>query len=239
MDDRTVFPIRRRKHARPQELLDAALSLFIEKGFAAARADEIAARAGVSKGTLYLYFHSKEDLLKELIAQRFSSRIAISFHEASDARASLDMLREVVAAWRSALVEGNAGGIVKLLFTEARNFPVLAEFWMNEVITPTRALVSRIVKRGIEHAEFRTMDPNAAVDALVLPLIAVCLQRHAIAPYASSDATPCGHDDLEGYFEFVLEGLMGRPATSHSRMDVAPCDSQSCRSMLASRRCSR
>jgi AcrR family transcriptional regulator len=239
MADRTVFPIRRRKHARPQELLDAALSLFIEKGFAAARADEIAARAGVSKGTLYLYFHSKEDLLKELIAQRFSSRITISFHEATDARASLDMLREVVAAWRSALVEGDAGGIVKLLFTEARNFPVLADFWMNEVITPTRTLVSRIVKRGIEHAEFRTMDPNAAVDALVLPLIAVCLQRHAIAPYASSDATPCGHDDLEGYFEFVLEGLMGQPATSHSRMDVAPCDSRSCRSMLASRRCSR
>jgi AcrR family transcriptional regulator len=239
MADRTVFPIRRRKHARPQELLDAALSLFIEKGFAAARADEIAARAGVSKGTLYLYFHSKEDLLKELIAQRFSSRIAVSFQEAADARASLDMLREVVAAWRSALVEGDAGGIVKLLFTEARNFPVLADFWMNEVITPTRVLVSRIVKRGIDHAEFRTMDPNAAVDALVLPLIAACLQRHAIAPYASSDATPCGHDDLEGYFEFVLEGLMGRPATSHSRMAVAPCDSQSCRSMLASRRCSR
>lgn len=239
MDDRTVFSIRRRKHARPQELLDAALSLFIEKGFAAARADEIAARAGVSKGTLYLYFHSKEDLLKELIAQRFSSRIAISFHEATDARASLDMLREVVAAWRSALVEGDAGGIVKLLFTEARNFPVLADFWMNEVITPTRALVSRIVKRGIEHAEFRTMDPNAAVDALVLPLIAACLQRHAIAPYASSDVMPCGHDNLEDCFEFVLEGLMGRPATSYSRMDVAPCDSQSCRSMLASRRCSR
>ena len=212
MIDRTVFPIRRRKHARPQELLDAALSLFIEKGFAAARADEIAARAGVCKGTLYLYFDSKEDLLKELIAQRFSSRIAISFHEATDARASLDMLREVVANWRSALVEGEAGGIVKLLFTEARNFPVLGDFWMREVITPTRLLVSRIVKHGIEHAEFRAVNPNLAVDALVLPLIAACLHRHAIAPYATSDATPCGHDDLNSYFEFVLEGLMDRPA---------------------------
>jgi AcrR family transcriptional regulator len=88
MIDRTVFQIRRRKHARPRELLDAALSLFIEKGSAAARADEIAARAGVCKGTLYLYFDSKEDLLKELIAQRFSSRIAISLHEGTDARPS-------------------------------------------------------------------------------------------------------------------------------------------------------
>lgn len=212
MIDRTVFPIRRRKHARPQELLDAALSLFVEKGFAAARADEIAARAGVCKGTLYLYFDSKEDLLKKLIAQRFSSRIAVSLHEATDARASLDMLRRVLATWRSTLIEGDAGGIVKLLFTEARNFPVLADFWMSEVITPTRLLVSRIVEHGIEHAEFRAVDLNPAVDALVLPLIAACLQRHAIAPYASSEATPCGHDDLDSYFEFVLEGLMDRPA---------------------------
>jgi AcrR family transcriptional regulator len=212
MIDRTVFPIRRRKHARPQELLDAALSLFVEKGFAAARADEIAARAGVCKGTLYLYFDSKEDLLRKLIAQRFSSRIAISLHEATDARASLDMLRRVLATWRSTFIEGDAGGIVKLLFTEARNFPVLADFWMSEVITPTRLVVSRIVEHGIEHAEFRAVDLNHAVDALVLPLIAACLQRHAIAPYASSEATPCGHDDLDSYFEFVLEGLMDRPA---------------------------
>jgi len=210
MIDRRVFPIRRRKHARPQELLDAALSLFIEKGFAAARTDEIAARAGVCKGTLYLYFDSKEELLRELIAQRFSSRIVISFDEASDAMASPDVLRELVTAWQSALVEGEAGGIVKLLFTEARNFPVLADFWMHEVITPTRRLVTRIVKHGIEHAEFRAVDPELAVDALVLPLIAACLHRHAIAPYATPGAAPCGHDDLHGYLEFVLEGLLER-----------------------------
>jgi AcrR family transcriptional regulator len=153
MIDRTVFPIRRRKHARPQELLDAALGLFIEKGFAAARADEIAARAGVCKGTLYLYFGSKEELLGELVAQRFSSRIAISFDEATDARASQDVLRELIAKWQSVLVEGEAGGIVKLLFTEARNFPVLADFWMHELIAPTCQLVARIVRHGIERGE--------------------------------------------------------------------------------------
>jgi len=83
---------------------------------------------------------------------------------------------------------------------------------MREVITPTRRLVSRIVKHGIEHAEFRAVDPNLATDALVLPLIAACLHRHAIAPYATLDTTPCRHDDLNSYFEFVLEGLMDRPA---------------------------
>jgi AcrR family transcriptional regulator len=212
MINRTMLPIRRRKHARPQEILDAALSLFIDKGFAAARADDIAARAGVSKATLYLYFHSKEDLLMALIAQRFSSRTAISFDDATDTRTSLDMLRAFVATWHSVFVEGEAGGIVKLLFTEARNFPVLADFWMREVITPARLLISRILEHGIERAEFRAIDPNVAVDALVLPLVAACLQRHAIAPYATSGATPGSQDDLDRYFEYVLEGLMDRPA---------------------------
>lgn len=208
MIDRTVFPIRRRKHARPQELLDAALGLFIEKGFAAARTDEIAARAGVCKGTLYLYFDSKQELLKQLIAQRFSSRITVSYDEAADARTSLDLLRELVAGWQSALVDGEAGGIVKLMFTEARNFPDLADYWMREVVTPTRLLVSRIVSRGIERAEFRDVDPEVAVDALVLPLIGACLHRHAIAPYVTPEVAPCADGDLQGCFELVLESLL-------------------------------
>ena len=104
----------RRKEARPAEIVAAALEVFVERGFAAAKLADVARRAGVTKGTLYLYFDSKEDLLKEFIVQRFSSRIGVSFHEATDSRASLDMLREVVATWQSALV-GEAGGIVKLL----------------------------------------------------------------------------------------------------------------------------
>lgn len=208
MTDRSVFPVRRRKHERPQELLEAALSLFIEKGFAAARADEIAARAGVCKGTLYLYFDGKEDLLKVLIAQRFSSRLVISFDEAGDGRSSVHMLRELITTWQSAFVQGEAGGIVKLLFTEARNFPVLADFWMWELVVPIRRLVARIVRRGIERGEFRAVDADLAVDTLVLPLIAACLQRHAIAPYATAEPLTCGHADPEGYVEFVLEGLI-------------------------------
>ena len=65
----------RRKEARPQELLDAALDLFVEKGFAATRSEEVATRAGVSKGTLYLYYPSKEDLLKEVVRQNVVNRI--------------------------------------------------------------------------------------------------------------------------------------------------------------------
>src|ERR1700712_2256969 len=66
----------RRKEARPGELLDAALDLFVEKGFAATRAEEVAARAGVSKGTLFLYFPSKEELFKAVVRENLSGRFA-------------------------------------------------------------------------------------------------------------------------------------------------------------------
>ena len=106
---------RRRKEARPRELLDAALALFVEKGFAGSRAEDIAARAGVSKATLYLYFASKDDLLKRLIADGFESRVGIGKREAEDDVASGELLRDALTAWRSALMEGDAGGILKLV----------------------------------------------------------------------------------------------------------------------------
>src|SRR5690349_24617191 len=77
MTAKTVVPPRqRRKEARPQELLDAALELFVEKGFAATRSEEVAARAGVAKGTLYLYYPSKEDLLKAVVRENLSAIIS-------------------------------------------------------------------------------------------------------------------------------------------------------------------
>jgi len=139
MLDKPHSSSRRRKDARPRELLDAALAVFVEKGFAAARPEEIALRAGVSKGTLYLYFHSKEGMLAALIEERFSSRIAVGTHDsATDEESSRDLLRSVLTAWRSTLVQGHAGGIFKLVFAEARAFPALAQFWLHEVIEPLR-----------------------------------------------------------------------------------------------------
>ncbi|MBI5719780.1 MAG: TetR/AcrR family transcriptional regulator [Burkholderiales bacterium] len=211
MIDRAAFPIRRRKHARPRELLVAALDLFVEKGFAATRAEEIAERAGVSKGTLYIYFHSKEDLLNDLIAQRFFRRFPLeSFagHEGTEARSSRELLRSVALAWRSALVEGHAGGVVKLVFTEVHNFPALADFWVHQVLTPTRAVVSSIVERGIQRGEFRAMDPDLVVNALVLPVVATCLHRHAIDPHVPCAFITAGHEALGRHAELVLQGLM-------------------------------
>jgi TetR/AcrR family transcriptional regulator len=123
MIDRTLFPVRRRKHARSGELLAAALALFIEKGFAATRLEEVAERAGVSKGTQHLYFDSKEQLFTGLIAERFLCRFPFEGDEKPAAGSATALLQGVLSAWRSALMEGRLSGVVKLVFTEAASFP--------------------------------------------------------------------------------------------------------------------
>src|SRR4249920_4155342 len=112
----------RRKEARPQELLDAALELFVEKGFAATRSDEVAVRAGVSKGTLYLYYPSKEELLKAVIQQNLSSRIAAGEAEVDKHRGSAaDLLRQVYSRWWLEAFDSPISGVFKLIITEVRN----------------------------------------------------------------------------------------------------------------------
>jgi len=202
---------RRRKAARPRELLDAALALFVEKGFAGSRAEDIAARAGVSKATLYLYFASKDDLLKGLIADGFASHVGIGEREVEDDVASGELLRDALTAWRSALMEGDAGGILKLVCTEVRSFPELAELWSRDLIEPVRRLVSRLVLRGIARGEFRRVDPDVVVYALVSPLIVMCLHRHAISPHVAQASLTSLPELFSQHFEFVLEGLIQRP----------------------------
>lgn len=207
MIDRSAHPLRRRKHARPRELLAAALSLFIEKGFDATRTEEIAERAGVSRGTLYLYFDSKEDLFTDLIAERFFCAFPFESDAGFEGKSGSDVLRDVAIAWRTALMEGPVGGVVKLVFTEVHHFPALADFWVQQVMTPTRAVVRDAVQRGIEGAEFRAVDPDLVMNTLVLPVIASCLHRHAIDPYVPCRFLCAGGDALGCSLDLVLQGL--------------------------------
>jgi len=140
----------RRKSARPGELLAAALDLFVEKGFAATRVEEVAARAGVSKGTLFLYFPSKEELFKAVVRENMSSRFAEWNDEFDRFEGSTrDMLRHCLFSWWERLGTTKASGIPKLMMSEAQNFPELASFYQHEVMQPAHALIQRILKRGV------------------------------------------------------------------------------------------
>src|SRR4051794_26536883 len=146
----------RRKEARPGELLDAALDLFVEKGFAATRSEEVAARAGVSKGTLFLYFPSKEELFKAVVRENISGRFD-EWKVESEAYTgtSADLVRHCMTAWWQRIGATRASGITKLMMSEARNFPELATFYQQEVIRPGTQLIRRILQRGVDSGEFR------------------------------------------------------------------------------------
>ena len=127
----------RRKESRPGELLDAALDLFVAKGYAATRAEEVAAKAGVSKGTLFLYFKSKEELFEAVIRENIASVIVqgAAELEAFEGTTS-ELLRYVMFEWWIRFGSTKASGITKLIMSEASNFPALANFYQETVIAP-------------------------------------------------------------------------------------------------------
>jgi len=171
---------RRRKEARPAELLEAALTLFVEKGFAATRSEEVARAAGVSKGTLYLYFPSKEELLKAVIQHFLGTEIETGVQEAAAADGpTAQVMEKLLVTWWTRIYEGPASGVFKLVITEVRNFPEIGEFWVERVAAPGVAIVSGLLRRGVERGEFAVDDIESAAHSILMPLILLCVHKHS------------------------------------------------------------
>ena len=223
-DARSEGPRRRRKEARPHELLDAAMALFVEKGFASTRSDEVAARAGVSKGTLYLYFPSKEDLFKAVIRTHLTAplaegqALADNFHGPSG-----ELLRTLILMIWQHIGKTAAGSICKVVMAEARNFPEIAQFYVNEVIEPTHRLLSGALRRGIARGEFRNIAVDAAVPALIAPSLLQAMHRHSVGACAICTELAINDDEaIHTQIDLVLHGLLIQPAVpstdgAHSR----------------------
>lgn len=171
----------RRKEARPGELLDAALDLFVEKGFAATRVEEVAARAGVSKGTLFLYFQSKEELFKAVVCENISGHLK-EWNDEFEAfeGSTTEMLGYCMSSWWERVGATRASGLSKLMVSEAKNFPDIATFYQQEVIRPGHALIRRILQRGMDRGEFRKLDLDYAVYSVVAPMIFLILAKHSL-----------------------------------------------------------
>ena len=214
---------RRRKEARPQELLDAALALFVEKGFAATRTEEVAVRAGVSKGTLYLYYPSKEDLLKAVISHSLSARIAEGAAIAARFEGGAgDLLRTVLIDWWGQLYDSPAAGVFKIVITEVRNFPDIAHYYASQVIEPAQALLGAIVRQGVAAGEFRAVDVDNAVHSLVLPLVMICLHRHSLGACAV-DWHLDGRAFIGQHVNLVLDGLCHKTPSASLPPPHPPC----------------
>ena len=209
MSDTATTSRRRLKEARPQQLLDAALELFVEKGFAATRAEEVAQRAGVSKGTLYLYYPSKEELLKAVIREHLSSRIAAGAAAAAKHRGPVaDLLREVFSRWWLEVFDSPTSGVFKLVITEVRNFPEIAAFYVNEVIEPAEDLIARIVQRGIDSGEFEALDIPNVVHSLCLPMVMLCVHKHSIGACTEHHVGFEPRAFVQAHVDLVVRGLL-------------------------------
>lgn len=202
----------RRKQARPGELLDAALDLFVEKGFAATRVEEVAARAGVAKATLFLYFPSKEELFKAVVRENISGRLVEWNSDFSAFQGSTsDMLGFCMASWWERVGATRASGLTKLMVCEAGNFPDLADFYRQEVVQPGHLLIRRILQRGIDRGEFRALDLDHAVYSVVAPMVFMMLSRH------SAGVCMPGHDPFEpakyiaSQLDIILHGVRRAP----------------------------
>jgi AcrR family transcriptional regulator len=199
-------PRRRRKEARPQELTAAALSLFVEKGFAATRLDEVAARAGVSKGTLYLYFDSKEALFKAVIAEGVVPVIEQGEALLQDFPGDpVGLLRAILFGWWERIGNTELGGVPKLMFSEARNFPDVAAYYHEAVIHRGQRLIRLAINRGIEQGVFRQVDIETICNVLISPLLHLALWRHSFASCCARDMDAERY--LECYFDMVMNGL--------------------------------
>lgn len=197
----------RRKEARPAELLAAALDFFVERGFAATRLDDVAAHAGVSKGTLYLYFGSKEELFKAVIRQGIlpvldEGEAMLAQHD-GDVRS---LLSSMLLRWWELVGATPLGGITKLMISEAGNFPDVAQYYYEHVIVRGRSLIRQALERGIAAGEFRAQDIESAIDVIIAPVLMLTVWRYSLAPCG------CGKQDPETYLRthinLLLNGLM-------------------------------
>jgi AcrR family transcriptional regulator len=181
---------RRRAADRPREILDAALTVFVAKGFAATRLDDVATAAGISKGLLYRYFDNKAELFKEVIRQTLVTTIRDvgDRARASDsAVAALDIFLEQMIAVAE---DPRRSAIPKLVISESASFPELAVFYLAEVIGPALTQLTALVRRGIDGGEFRQADPDLAAKCIVAPLILAVIWRHTFARHAASSFDP-------------------------------------------------
>lgn len=200
----------RRKDARPQELLAAAIDLFVERGFAATRLEDVARQAGVSKGTLYLYYTNKEELFKAVVRESIVPVIGeaeVSINEFDGH--SGELLRTVMLNWWRRVGQSKVSGISKLIMAEAGNFPELAKFYQEEVITRGTRMISSMLERGVARGEFRDIDITQMTQVLIAPMMMLITWKHsAVAPCDCGDLQPQAF--LDAFLDVALHGLLPR-----------------------------
>jgi AcrR family transcriptional regulator len=201
---------RRRAEARRDEVLDAALELFTEKGFAATRVEDIAQKAGISKGTIYLYFPSKEALMEGLIDRALSPLAlqAISVIDATgvDPRLVFQTIGSLIAG---KLSDPKIFAVPKLIVRESVQFPELAQIYRRNVIDKVLPRMVRLIEHQVKSGRFRPVDPELAVRSLVGPIFAhiVIAEVFGIVPEGGLQMDRL----ISQHIDILMNGLSAKP----------------------------
>ena len=197
---------RRRKDARPEELITAALQLFAEQGFARTNLRDVGKKAGVSKATVYLYFKNKEDLL--LAAVQKSVVPILDFGDDyeidSDAPAA-EMIRTLVHRWVDEFEARSAAGLPRLVAAEASQFPELGQLYVDAVLQRARRLFQRILKRGVRAGEFKPIDVRDVVHVLLAPVLQAQIHKASLGTHDPS--FPDVHVFLDLHVDLFLAAI--------------------------------
>lgn len=202
---------RRRAEARPDEVLDAALALFIEKGFSATRVEDVARRAGLSKGAVYLYFPSKQALVEGLVRRAVvpvadTALAALADYE-GDPRIVITAVLKMVA-YR--LSDPGVLAMPKLILREIASFPELARMYRTEVLDRVIPVVESLIRRGMDQGYLRQVDPALTIRSIIGPLMMHLLMSEifGIAPEGGL------HLDrlVDNHLTILFDGLSAPPS---------------------------
>ena len=197
---------RRRKNARPEEIISAALEVFADRGFAATKLEDVARRAGVTKGTIYLYYENKEALFKALVRETIVPVIAKGEALAHSFTGSArDLFEQLIREYFRLVGDTPLSGIPRLMIAEAGNFPELARFYYEEVVTRGHRLMAGVLERGMKAGEFRRVNVAVATKLAMAPLMHAVVARKAFAA-----CMPEGFDVakyLDTHIDLYLHGI--------------------------------
>lgn len=200
----------RRSEDRPREIRAAALEVFAEKGFAAAKLDEIAKRAGISKGTLYLYFKDKEDLFRAVVRDSIAPNVEAILSGISLLEARFpDVVRMFLTGFAEREARLPVGAVAKIVIGESRNFPELARVWHDEVASKAITALAALVERAQQRGEVHEGDPRLYAFSLMGPMVLGALWRATLVP---AGGAPLDLVELaRQHAETVLHGLVAEP----------------------------
>ena len=201
----------RRAEDRPREICAAALGVFAEKGFAAARLDEIAKQAGVSKGTLYLYFKDKEQLFRAVVRDTVVPNVENLRSDLIQTGLPFDaLIRLFLAKFVEVTNRVPVGAVAKMVISESRNFPELAKVWHDEVVSKALGTITALIEMAQAKGEVRAGDARLHAFTLMGPMLMGIIYRETLEPVGGE---PLDFGALANqHAETVLTGLLKEKA---------------------------